>query len=264
MNRAALWAALGLLCLVGNRQAEAQPFLCGGDYMCLADASTGQSSLYTHPPAGLVNAKAADLRCSAIPVDVIAESAEEHSAACASASTALELLGQCGIAPRRPLRLEVLREVRHPFGKRSIFGFFDNKLETVFVTQEASLPILVAGTPYSELPRRDFYQSLIVHEVVHGVMHQNFRRLPTSHAAYEYPAYALQIASLPLVERQRFLQSIPNNVGPGEHVLNDNVLLFDPFYFAAHAYRHFTAGDGCAHLNGILHGDVAFIPTLPP
>lgn len=176
----------------------------------------------------------------------------------------LELLSQCGIAPRRPLHLEVLRDVRHPFGKRSIFGFFDSKFETVFVTQESSVPSLVAGTPYSDLPRRDFYKGLIVHEVVHGVMHQNFKRQPTSHVAYEYPAYALQIASLPSEVRSKFLQSIPNNAGANEYVLNDNVLFFDPFYFAAHAYRHFSAGDGCAHLTALLQGEVAFILTLPP
>jgi hypothetical protein len=195
---------------------------------------------------------------------VIAESPEERNVACPAASTALELLAQCGIALRRPLRLEILRDVRHPFGKRSIFGFFDNKLETVIVTQEASVPSLVAGTPYDALSRRSFYRSLIVHEVVHGVMHQNFKRQPASHAAYEYPAYALQIASLPADERSIFLQSIPNNADPNAYVLNDNVLFFDPFYFAAHAYRHFSAADGCAHLTALLQGEVAFIPTLPP
>jgi hypothetical protein len=264
MAYAGRWSALLLLCLC-PAQAPAQPSACGGDYVCVTGVSTGPAANSTHP-AALAHAEkiAADPRCPAIPLDVIAESAEERRVACSAAATALELLGRCGIAPRRALHLEILREVRHPLGKRSIFGFFDNKLETVFVTQEASVPSLVAGTPYSELPRRNFYQSIVVHEVVHGVMHQNFRRQPTSHAAYEYPAYALQIASLTSVEREKFLQSIPNNVGPGEHVLNDNVLLFDPFYFAAHAYRHFSAADGCTHLNAILQGEVAFIPTLPP
>ena len=203
-------------------------------------------------------------RCPAIPVDVIAQSAEERNVACSAASTALELLGQCGIAPSRPLHLQVLREVKHPFGARSIFGFFDNKLETIFVTQEANVPSLVAGTPYDALPRHVFYRSLIVHEVVHGVMHQNFKRQPTSHAAYEYPAYVLQVASLPAVDRTKFLQSIPNNTDQNAYVLNDYVLLFDPFFFAAHAYRHFSAADGCTNLTALLQGEVAFIPTLPP
>ena len=254
--------ALVGLCLLCNQQGQAQPVECGGDYVC---NPTGPAA-YPVQPTVLAHVAdiAADPRCPAIPVDVIAESPKERNTACSAARTALELLGQCGIALRRQLHLEILRDVRHPFGKHNIFGFFDNKLETVFVTQEASVSSLVAGTPYSELPHRDFYRSLIVHEVVHSVMHQNFKRQPTSHAAYEYPAYALQIASLPLDVRSKFLQSIPNNVGAYEYVLNDNVLFFDPFYFAAHAYWHFSAGDGCAHLTALLQGEVAFIPTLPP
>jgi hypothetical protein len=243
----------------------AQQSACGGD-TCILDASMGGPP-NTAPPAAVVRATraATDPRCPAIPVDVIADSAEEHRMACSSASTALELLGQCGIAPRRPLRLEVLHEVRHPFGKHSIFGFFDPKPETVFVTQEASVPSLVVGTPYSELPRRDFFHSLIVHEVVHSVMHQNFRRQPTSHAAYEYPAYALQIKSLPPNIREQFLQFFEQDAIRADTMFNDSVLMFDPFSFAAQAYRHFKAAgaDGCAHLNALLDGEAPFILTMP-
>ena len=248
-----------------NAQVLAQPSACGGDYVCLPDASAAEPTARAHPTI-LTRAAAIadDRRCPLIPVDVIAESPEEHRVVCSAASAALELLGQCGIAPRGALHLEVLRLVRHPFGKHAIFGYFDNKLETIFVVQETTVPSLAAGTPYGELPHRDFYASLIVHEVVHGVMHQNLKRQPTNHAAYEYPAYALQIASLPARERQKFLQSIPHNVGPTEQIFNDTVLLFDPFYFAAQAYRHFVQSDGCAHLAALLQGDVAFIPTLPP
>jgi hypothetical protein len=203
-------------------------------------------------------------RCPAIAVDVITESKQEHDFACSAVAVAFDLLGSCGISPHRLLTLEISREVSHPLGKRAIFGFFDNKLETVFLTRKGNLPPLLAGTPYETLPLQDFYRSLIVHEVVHGVMHQNLKRQPSSHAAYEYPAYALQIASLRADVRDRFLQSVPNNVGANEFIFNDTVLFFDPYYFAAHAYRHFAASDGCAHLDALLKGEVAFIPVLPP
>jgi hypothetical protein len=157
-----------------------------------------------------------------------------------------------------------LREVRHPLGKRTIFGFFDSKLETAFVTREGSLTPLLAGTAYEQLPLRDFFRSLIVHEVVHGVMHQNLERQQSSYAAYEYPAYALQIASFPPAVRDRFLQSVSSNVGANEFIFNDTVLFFDSDFFAAHAYRHFAASDGCNHLSALLKGDVPFIPVLPP
>jgi len=207
---------------------------------------------------------AAGGRCEEAPVDVIAASSDERHVACSAAGDALALLGRCGISLRRPLRVEIVRQVRHPLSKSTIFGLFDTRLETVFIAEEASIPALVAGTPYSDLPGRDFYRSLIVHEVVHGVMHQNVRRPPTSHAAYEYPAYALQIASLPSSVRTRFLQSIPNNADQGAGVFNDIILLIDPFFFAARAYAHFSASDGCSHLAALLQGEVAFIPALPP
>ena len=156
-----------------------------------------------------------------------------------------------------------MSEVRHPFSG-AIFGLFDTKQERVLVTQEANIPSLVKDTPYAKLPQRDFYRSLIVHEVIHGVMHQNLKRPATSHAAYEYPAYALQIESLPPHVREEFLQSFDQTaIKADSTIFSDAVLFFDPYFFAASAYNHFKAStNGCAHLTALLEGEVAFI--APP
>jgi len=95
-------------------------------------------------------------------------------------------------------------------------------------------------------------------------MHQNLKRPAMSHAAYEYPAYALQIESLPSNVRDKFLETINNRAGRGDLLFNDYILFFDPFFFAARAYEHFKASaNGCAYLLGLLEGEVAFILTLP-
>jgi hypothetical protein len=236
MRYVAQWSVLSLLCLLGAQQGQAQ-----------------------------VASLAGPERCPGAAVDVDAASSDQRHLVCSAASHALELLGRCGISLRRQLRVQIMGEVRHPFSRDPIFGFFDTKHERVLVTQESNVPSLVKGTAYAELPQRAFYRSLIVHEVVHGVMHQNLKRRPTSHAAHEYPAYALQIASLPSDVRSKFLQSIPRRARRGELVFNDTILFFDPFFFAAHAYEHFHASsDGCAHLDALLGGDVPFIPALPP
>jgi len=156
-----------------------------------------------------------------------------------------------------------MSEVRHPFSG-PIFGLFDTKQDRVLVTQEANIPALVEGTPYAALPQRDFYRSLIVHEVIHGAMHQNLKRPAASHAAYEYPAYALQIESLAPNVREDFLRSFDQTALKAQSTLfNDPVLFFDPYFFAARAYHHFKASaDGCAHLTALLEGEVAFI--APP
>jgi hypothetical protein len=176
----------------------------------------------------------------------------------------LLLLGRCGISARRPLRVEITGEVRHPFNG-AILGLLDIKRNRVLVTQEANVPSLVEDTPVAKLPSRYFYRSLIVHEVVHGVMHQNLKRQWKSRAAAEYPAYALQIESLPPDVRNLFLQSFGQTAAKADTFLfNDVVLHADPFFFAARAYRHFKAlGYGCEHLRALLVGEAHFVATRP-
>jgi hypothetical protein len=141
-----------------------------------------------------------------------------------------------------------------------VFGLLDTKQQRVLVTQERNIPLLVKDSPYEELPQRDFYRSLIVHEVVHGVMHQSLKRQPRSHAAYEYPAYALQIASLPPLVREKFLGAFDRAGMPSAFTFSDTVLFFDPYFFAARAYEHFKASaDKCAHLAALLEGEASFI-----
>lgn len=203
-------------------------------------------------------------RCTGAPVDVMAASANERHLACDAANHALQLLARCNISPQRPLRIEISNEVRRPLGG-VVFGLFDARQEKVLITQYENVASLVSGTPYGELAQREFYKSLIVHEFTHGVMHQNYKRRPVSHSAHEYPAYALQIESLPSASRERFLRGIDVRADGREFVFADSMLAFDPFFFAARAYEHFRAsGDGCAHLLALLDGEAAFIWSRPP
>ena len=202
-------------------------------------------------------------RCAEAPVDVTAASSDERRLACSAANDALQLLARCNISPRRPLHVHIATEVRNPFGA-PIFGLFDIKHERVQITRYANVPSLIRGTPYSEVPQHEFYKSLIVHEVIHGVMHQNLKRPATSSAAYEYPAYALQIESLPPSVRHKFLRSFGEIAITPDSIFSNSLLLFDPFFFAARAYEHFkTSANGCAHLSALLEGEVPFILTMP-
>lgn len=203
------------------------------------------------------------IACAEVSVDVAAASLDEQRLVCSAASEALQLLGRCEVSLQRPLHIEMSKLVRNPFGG-AIFGRFDIKQEVVFVTQYANIPSLAEGTPYSDFPPADFYRSLIVHEVIHGAMHQNYKRQPTSRAAHEYPAYALQFASLPSNMRDKFLRTINDKSGKSEFLFNDMILAVDPFFFAARAYEHFTASpSGCSKLLALLEGEVDFVITLP-
>ena len=181
---------------------------------------------------------------------------------CSAANDAIELLARCGISPRKPLHVQIRDEVRHPFSG-PVFGMFDVKRELALVTAEANIAALIENTPYAGLPKQAFYKSLIVHEVVHSVMHQNLKRKATTQAAYEYPAYALQIESLPADIRQTFLRSFEQTAGEHDTLFNDAILHFSPYYFAARAYRHFKASpDACAHLTSLLADAASFIVAM--
>jgi hypothetical protein len=200
-------------------------------------------------------------RCREVPVDVSSASPGERYLACDAAAQALRRLARCNISPRTPLRIEMSSEVRRPLGG-TIFGGFDPARENILVTRYENVARLVAGTPFGLLPQGEFYKSLIFHEVIHAVMHQNYKRPPANHAAYEYPAYALQIESLPRDVRERFLQAFDIGADKNEFRFSDAILAFDPFFFAARAYEHFGASaDACTQLHALIDGPVAFIWT---
>ncbi len=204
---------------------------------------------------------AAQKECTGAVVDVVASLSEEHNIACSAARDAFELLGRCEIFARKRVSVHILSMVDHPQSGQ-VFGFFDLFQQRAIVTRLSNIPLLVKDTPYALLPREVFCRSLIVHEIVHAVMHQNLVRPTTTRSAHEYPAYALQIESLPAELRHQFLQSFDQQDIQSTALFSDPVLMFDPFFFAARAYHHFKASDdGCANLKALLQGDVDFIAS---
>ncbi len=205
----------------------------------------------------------AEGRCAEAPVEVSGAAPAELDMLCAAARDALRLLGACRIDASRAIRVETEPRVTHPFG-RDVIAYYDSRRDVVRVTHVADAAALVADTPYRVLAPEDFYRSMVVHEIVHAVMAQRAKRMPTSASAQEYPAYALQIASLPEGARARLLETLHSEQDARSAHFNDIVLAFDPFYFATRAYAHFTApGSGCARLHALLSGDADFIATLP-
>ena len=143
------------------------------------------------------------------------------------------------------------------------FGLFDPEVGRVYVGDVASVRALAAGTPYNELPLHDFHKSIIVHEVVHAILHENYIKKPANRAAYEYPAYALQISSLPLESRKKFLAIIDEAPLRRDYLFTDTVLAMNPYIFAARAYEHFsTTSDGCKIITDLLNGNVDFVAGL--
>jgi len=192
-------------------------------------------------------------------VVVTAAPPDDRALICAGARQALQRLEQCSIAPKHTITINVQSEVRHPLAG-PIFGYYDLEKRHIALARLKNIPELMKETPYEGVPHREFYQSLAVHEVVHSVMHQNLKKPAQSQAAYEYPAYALQIASLPHEARALFLKAFDSERIRMAPPLSDTILAFAPYFFAARAHEHLVASsDGCAKLRAVMTGEGDFV-----
>lgn len=182
-----------------------------------------------------------------------------HEAACAGVRKAVEALGRCGIRPSAVLYVEVAGVVRGPDGT-PMFGRYDRADDIILVAASESIERLARNTPFEQLPARDVFESLVVHETVHAIMEHNMVIPARTRSALEYPAFALQIHALPDAARDRFLQQAGEADGGASDIFSDAILMLDPFYFAARAYRHFMSeAGGCKSLQAIVSGRTAFI-----
>jgi hypothetical protein len=202
-----------------------------------------------------------DEKCLQGLISINAPSEVERSSGCDASVAAIARLKECGIKLRRPVSIFVAHSVRTPMGSE-VFGLFDPEQDMVSVTALRGLPRLAAGTPYEALPPLVLFKSVVVHETVHAVMEQNYARKPSSRAAYEYPAYAVQMELLSTelagVAQTRLLEA------DNSFLLNDIVLGFNPFLFAARAHQHLQGdADRCLSLRQSVEDSTEFIVALP-
>jgi hypothetical protein len=200
-------------------------------------------------------------RCAAVPVEVVAATGEERRLACAAAGELLARLARCGIGLQRPLQIRVGADIPHAPG-RAVVGLFDRANQRLYVRELESIPALVGGTPFAEIPPPELFKSMIIHEIAHAVLHQNAGPDAVGAVGHEYLAYALQIESLPAGARERFLQAVGKRQSVKEFVFNDVLLDMNPCLFAAYAFEHLAAaGERCAPLVAILEGEPDFVAT---
>lgn len=224
--------------------------------VAVGSSPSRQSAVASAPREAVIAAE----RCATVPVEVTTATADERDLACAAAVEALERFAGCGVHLKRPLEIRVGPDIQRTPG-RHVLGYFDAVNGGLYVRELASIPALVGGTPFNEIPHRDFFRSMIVHELVHAVLHQNAERT-VSAAGHEYLAYAFQIDSLGSGARERFLASVGRRASKDAFAFSDLLLEMNPFLFAAHAFKHLAAAqDHCVHVAALLEGEPDFVST---
>lgn len=192
--------------------------------------------------------------------DIRAEAPDDATAAlaCDSAQKALRQLAACHLPLREPVTVTIVDKVRHP-ADHDCIAFADCTTQTVEVTAPRMIPeVTVKNGVYEKIPAEQLFESLIVHELTHLLIHQSHpdRIHETDH---EYMAYAMQLQSLPPKARQVFLDQVDPTLPFDPARINQFYLMAQPTLFAGLAWMHFAAPEnGCAHFERILTGRATF------
>ncbi len=184
-----------------------------------------------------------------IGVEVRATAISDHRAACAGVGRAIRFLGERGLTAHGPLRIVVSDQLETLHGT-PVLGSFDPREGLISVPAWAVLTDGGTAATLFGLPlERELYVSIFAHEAAHAIIHALTANHRLSHAAHEYIAYTVQLATLASRLRDRILAADPAPGFSTEADINNVVLAFDPNRFAVRAYRH---QQGCADPAAVL------------
>lgn len=181
--------------------------------------------------------------CAGTGVSVAAENADDARFACRGVIEAVDFLAERGFAVRKPVKVEVVESIDVIPGA-SVLGIYDPKADVVKVLARSAFSSGTADDTVLGLPiDDDLYASIFAHEVAHAVIYQNLGGQKLPFAAHEYLAYAVQLATLSVPERERVLARFPGAAFTELEQVSEVVLGMDPDRFAVKAYQHFRKLD---------------------
>jgi hypothetical protein len=209
--------------------------------------------------AGAGVAQPASHRCPDTPVIVRSGDPRDVADVCRAATLAANQLSRCMIERHVDLSITLVDEVRHPCGVVVLGQYLSKQDRVELTTFSGCLAVLQPDNAYRQLPLRDAWRSLAAHEIAHGILGSAARGKDLAPMASEYVAYVVQISSLSAASRRTLLAAIPGKVPTDTASFNELYHAIDPLAFGVNAYRHYSAmSDGCAFLNQILRGEIAF------
>ncbi|MGG5886360.1 DUF6639 family protein [Falsiroseomonas sp. HC035] len=102
----------------------------------------------------------------------------------------------------------------------------------------------------------EMHTSLIVHELAHALLLDNFRVAEPGRVCSEYMAYVVQLATMQPATLMRVLAQYPEDDFASLAEITEIAHLMDPHGFGIRAYRHFMREGHATILDDILGGKV--------
>lgn len=201
---------------------------------------------------------ASGLQCEGIPVSVHARLASEGNTVCRAATHVVRFLQSCGIEARSALNVEIVQELVATEGRA--YGCFDRSTGSIqLLTLDRCAEQLKSDDSRPGLEPTDYFRSIAVHEVAHGILAQQEGASELPVIAHEYLAYALQIDSMTSTSRQALLKPLHDRGGLSIKLPHEILLMMNPVAFGAISYLHFKSSvDQCVTIRSVLRGEVIF------
>lgn len=180
-----------------------------------------------------------------------------HNSVCAIASDSAGRLEGCGLTLARPLLIEIVGTVEHPFA--DCLAAFDCDLDRIRVTDPARFPERIpAAEPYADLPPEVLLRALLTHELAHAMVEHSTPERSIAPVDHEYIAAAMELDALPPDWRQHLLDRAGIDT-PRAGLINIWIYRLEPRRFAANAWVHFSQpANGCALVARIVDGAFSF------
>ncbi len=110
---------------------------------------------------------------------------------------------------------------------------------------------------FSELPDEAYFQSIVLHELVHAALDGMPCPFDSCPVTQEYVAYAMQVRGLSDEDRSAFLSDRDLSMEVPPDAINLAILSMAPDVFAARAYVHFIQQpDPCGYIGRIASGEI--------
>ena len=193
------------------------------------------------------------------PVAVAPDPAMAHQI-CGAAQQASDLLGRCDIQAPASLTITAVGETVP--GCIGVYHCGEHRIEVL--TPEAIEEVRRPDALFAHIPADRYFDSVVVHEIVHALYDDSPCPFATCVASSEYLAYALQIDSLRLEDRGPITAQAPLDKTISRDTISPMILFMAPDKFALLSWAHLHQRENrCAWLRGVLDGSILFDRERP-
>lgn len=176
---------------------------------------------------------------------------------CQLAQEAVYHTSWCNLPQKRPISIEVVDEIVHPFA--TCLAAFDCDYDRIrIVMRDSYVQLVDPEDPYASLPPEVLVRTLVFHEITHALIEQNSPDREVPLVDHEYIAAAMELEHMDPIWREVILD-YANLSTPADGRVDIWIYRLEPRRFAANAWLHFRLPqNGCELVGRLVTGDATF------